>query len=237
MANVEELPLRAKLGLYFPADVDDGILADVPEPTMRAVRWLPEAVAPLTLVAGIFAMTKRSPVPLWVGLRGQVHASLPPKLATVILSAAAAGIGALGAYPVRGSQAEETDEFCEDTCCIESGDRELLSLANEACGSECGCFPNDRAACCGHHESGCSNDASGCCGSFCCEPGNERKLLARNSTLVSLSVGIAASLAAPLYVRGNKASWFKIAALSAASLAIEPVIKVFVTREGLKHIS
>ena len=67
--------IAARLGLLRPDDVDEDVLAAIPDSTMAVVRWLPAGFAAASLAAAEAIRRRRIRVPLRASLAGRIKSS------------------------------------------------------------------------------------------------------------------------------------------------------------------
>ncbi|MBE6483192.1 MAG: hypothetical protein E7Z96_00180 [Actinomycetaceae bacterium] len=83
--------VAVKLGLVRPDDVDDEVLAAIPEHMQSFVRFFPGALAAGTVAAALTARRRGKPIPLNISLTGKIRAALNPTLGTVFVGVASTG--------------------------------------------------------------------------------------------------------------------------------------------------
>ncbi|AWE41918.1 MULTISPECIES: hypothetical protein [unclassified Actinobaculum] len=80
--------VAVKLGLLRPDDVDDEVLAAIPEYMRRIVRFFPSVLAAGTVAATLTARRRGKRLPLNISLTGKVRGTIDPTLGTALLGAA-----------------------------------------------------------------------------------------------------------------------------------------------------
>ena len=86
--------IAARLGLLRPDDVDEDVLAAIPDSTMAVVRWLPAGFAAASLAAA-----ERIRVPLRASLAGRIKSSASPAWGAALIAVPAAALGSVSVVP------------------------------------------------------------------------------------------------------------------------------------------
>lgn len=205
-----ELPLRARLGIFYADDVDDDILECTPEFAVKAVRWAPALPACATLALSALTLAKKTPLPLTFSFRGKVKRSLSPKWSAVFCASSAAAITLWGlSRPEEELSSISVEESMEEG--NDAGVKEHI---------------HDELSCCAHTEENFSS-AKGA---------GIRALINRNAMLSAFNTSLAASQLIAFRQKEGKVGIPFLIASSLGSLAVEPLVDVLATRSALKNI-
>lgn len=91
--------IAARLGLLRPDDVDEDVLAAIPDSTMAVVRWLPAGFAAASLAAAEAIRRRRIRVPLRASLAGRIKSSASPAWGAALIAVPAAALGSVSVVP------------------------------------------------------------------------------------------------------------------------------------------
>ena len=91
--------IAARPGLLRPDDVDEDVLAAIPDSTMAVVRWLPAGFAAASLAAAEAIRRRRIRVPLRASLAGRIKSSASPAWGAALIAVPAAALGSVSVVP------------------------------------------------------------------------------------------------------------------------------------------